>query len=51
MFSGPHYPINSSVHKNPDHTHTVTYIPEEVGIHRINIKLDEKPVQGKVAKH
>ncbi|XP_052784049.1 filamin-A-like isoform X2 [Mya arenaria] len=42
---GPHYPINGNVTRHPDGTHTVTYVPEEVGIHRIHVKLDGKDVQ------
>ncbi|XP_053403623.1 filamin-C-like isoform X4 [Mercenaria mercenaria] len=43
---GPHHPINSTANKNPDNTHTVTYVPEEVGIHRIHLKLDGKGITG-----
>ncbi|XP_060565823.1 filamin-A-like isoform X3 [Ruditapes philippinarum] len=43
---GPHHPINSRVDTNPDNTHKVTYVPEEVGIHRVRIKLDGKDITG-----
>jgi len=43
---GPHFPINSTVSVNPDNTHKVVYVPEEPGIHRINIKQDGKDVAG-----
>ncbi|XP_052286746.1 filamin-A-like isoform X2 [Dreissena polymorpha] len=43
---GPHFPITGRVSQNPDQTHTVQYVPEEVGIHRINIKLDGKDIKG-----
>ncbi|KAL3847015.1 hypothetical protein ACJMK2_017952, partial [Sinanodonta woodiana] len=43
---GPHYPLNATITEETDKSHSVTYIPEEVGIHRVHIKLNGKDITG-----
>ncbi|XP_069103934.1 filamin-A-like [Argopecten irradians] len=44
IIAGPNQPVQCTTTSEEDGTHTVVYTPTDVGLHRINIRLDGKEI-------
>ncbi|XP_060068988.1 filamin-A-like [Ylistrum balloti] len=44
IITGPNHPVQCATTPEEDGTHTVVYHPSDVGVHRINIRLDGKEI-------
>jgi len=48
VVSGPRHPVSCKIRPNSDGTHKVAFTPEEVGWHRVHVRLDNKDIESEL---